>query len=76
MNLKLLICFFTLLLVSCGSQKKVRTSSTKNPVKKMVTKKKISKEEQEKLEANSFEVVTFQNVQEYIYCFKDIANTI
>ena len=74
MRLKIaLICFCTLLLVSCGSQKKVRTSSTKKPVKKTVTKKKISKEEQEKLEATSFVVVTFENVQEYISWFKNTA---
>ncbi|WP_338376229.1 glucosaminidase domain-containing protein [uncultured Flavobacterium sp.] len=71
-----LICFCTLLIISCGSQKKVRTtSSKKQPVKKTVvtSKKQIIKKEEEKLEATSFVVVTFENVEEYISWFKNTA---
>ena len=71
-----LICFCTLLLVSCGSQKKVRTTSSKRqPVKKTVvtSKKQVIKKEEEKLEATSFVVVTFENVEEYISWFKNTA---
>lgn len=68
-----LICFCTLLLMSCGSQRKVRTTSTKKPIKRTVVNKKVSKDEQEKLEATSFVVVTFANVEEYISWFKNTA---
>lgn len=71
-----LICFCTLLLTSCGSQKKVRTTgSKKQTVKKTVvtSKKQIIKKEEEKLEATSFVVVTFENVEEYISWFKNTA---
>ena len=74
MKLKIaLICFCTLVLISCGSQRKVRTTTTKKPVKKTTTVKKVSKEELEKLEATSFVVVTFENVEEYISWFKNTA---
>jgi flagellum-specific peptidoglycan hydrolase FlgJ len=68
-----LICFCTLFLVSCGSQRKVRTTSTKKPIKRTVVNKKVSKDEEEKLEATSFVVVTFANVEEYISWFKNTA---
>ncbi len=70
-----LICLFTLFIVSCGSQRKVRTVSSKKPVKKTVatSKKQIVKKEEEKLDATSFVVVTFENVEEYISWFKNTA---
>lgn len=68
-----LISFCTLLLMSCGSQRKVRTTSTNKPVRKTVVNKKITKDEEEKLEATSFVVVTFANVEEYISWFKNTA---
>ena len=69
-----LIVLCTLILVSCGSQK-ANTKSTKKPVRKtkVVTKKIVNKNEQEKLEATSFVVVTFENVEEYISWFKNTA---
>lgn len=68
-----LICFCAVLLISCGSQRKVRTTSSKKPVKKTVVNKKATKNEQEKLEATSFVVVSFENVEEYISWFKNTA---
>lgn len=70
-----IICLCVLFLVSCGSQRKVRTVSSKKPVKKTVvtSKKQIVKKEEEKLDATSFVVVTFENVEEYISWFKNTA---
>lgn len=70
-----LIAVFTLFLVSCGSQRTVRTTSSKKPIKKtnVTQKNKVNKNEQEKLEATSFVVVTFENVEEYISWFKNTA---
>jgi flagellum-specific peptidoglycan hydrolase FlgJ len=69
-----LIAICTLFLVSCGSRK-VRTTSSKKPTKKttVATKTKVNKNEQEKLEATSFVVVSFENVEEYISWFKNTA---
>jgi len=70
----LLIC--TILLASCGSQRKVRTS--KKPVVKKTTtinKSKIVKKEEEKLEATSFVVVTFESVTDYISTFENTAKS-
>lgn len=68
-----LIALCTLFLVSCGSQKKRIT--TKKPVKKttVAKKTKVIKNEEEKLEATSFVVVSFENVEEYISWFKNTA---
>ncbi|WP_339889539.1 glucosaminidase domain-containing protein [uncultured Flavobacterium sp.] len=70
-----LIVICTLFLMSCGSHRKVRTTSSKKPAKKtnVATKSKINKNELEKLEATSFVVVTFENVEEYISWFKNTA---
>lgn len=70
-----LFCFCAIVLASCGSQKKVRTTSTNKTAKKTVitSKKQIIKKEEEKLEATSFVVVTFENVEEYISWFKNTA---
>ena len=69
-----LIAICTLFLVSCGSQK-IRTTSSKKPTRKttVATKNKVNKNEQEKLEATSFVVVSFENVEEYISWFKNTA---
>ncbi len=75
MKFKIIIaCICTLFLVSCGSQKARKTSS-KKPTKKtnVAAKKKLKKNEDEKLEATSFVVVTFENVEEYISWFKNTA---
>lgn len=70
-----LICLCTIFLASCGSQRKVRTASSKKTVNKTVvtSKKQIVRKEEEKLDATSFVVVTFENVEEYISWFKNTA---
>ena len=71
----ILIC--TMFLASCGSQKKVRTSSKKGTTPKTATvnKNKIVKKEEEKLEATSFVVVTFESVNDYISVFENTAKS-
>lgn len=69
-----LLLISILFLISCGSQRN-RTIATKKPIKKttVAKKTKIIKNEDEKLEATSFVVVTFENVEEYISWFKNTA---
>lgn len=77
MKIKFILFFiFTIFLVSCGSQKKIRTTKkTVSKQTKALNKTKIVKNEEEKLEATSFVVVTFESVTDYIATFENTAKS-